>query len=203
MMRFPVFLNKFVSLLLMLGISVVYAQGTERQEGDVCQGVAARAGGSRWRWHKTDAGWECVQLGRECSVLTPEGTTVIGTWQPIKSETGKIEYKISCVPRSELYETGSLLQHPALQRYTERGYGAAIKPKRMVIDNQPAIDVQEKARIDAWIKANNLNEFGDPQDTVYAGGSPLFDEATGEMTDRYVYILHHHPDQPWNEGMLI
>lgn len=51
-----------------------------------------------------------------------------------------------------------------------------------------------KKKIDAWIKANNRNEYGDPKDTMYIGGTPLFDELTGQSIDRYEYILGNHPE---------
>ena len=58
-----------------------------------------------------------------------------------------------------------------------------------------AVDEATKKRIDAWIKAENRNEFGDKQGTVYAGGSPLFNEfAPGPAKDRYEYILERHPE---------
>ena len=55
----------------------------------------------------------------------------------------------------------------------------------------------EKIKIDAWIKKNNLNRYGDPKNMMYRGGTPLFNEGTGESTDRYEYILRKHPDRPW------
>lgn len=51
-----------------------------------------------------------------------------------------------------------------------------------------------KESIDAWIAENNLNQYGDPSDTMYAGGTPLFDESTGESKDRYEYILDKNPE---------
>ena len=51
-----------------------------------------------------------------------------------------------------------------------------------------------KNRIDQWIKANELNQFGDPIDSVYLGGNPLFDESTGISIDRYEYILSKNPE---------
>ena len=59
--------------------------------------------------------------------------------------------------------------------------------------------LMENQKIDAWIAANNLNQYGDSKDTVYAGGNPLFNEATGQTTDRYEYIKQQHPDKPWNK----
>ncbi len=57
-----------------------------------------------------------------------------------------------------------------------------------------AIDEATKARIDRWIKEKKLNRYGDPKETVYAGGTPLFDERTGRTRDRYEYILERHPE---------
>lgn len=60
------------------------------------------------------------------------------------------------------------------------------------------INDQEKARIDLWIEESSLNQYGDPKDTAYTGGTPLFNEVTGESIDRYEYILKSNPDRPWN-----
>lgn len=51
-----------------------------------------------------------------------------------------------------------------------------------------------KVEIDKWIKQNGLNQYGDSKDTMYNGGTPLFDEATGETKDKYEYILKNHPE---------
>ena len=57
-----------------------------------------------------------------------------------------------------------------------------------------AIDSATRARIDRWIKEKGRNPYGDPPDTMYAGGTPLFDERTGAKKDRYEYILEKHPE---------
>ena len=59
----------------------------------------------------------------------------------------------------------------------------------------PAIN--EEQLIDQWIAENNLNMYGDPFDSMYIGGTPLFNEATGEYTNRYDYIRTNHPNSPW------
>ncbi len=61
-----------------------------------------------------------------------------------------------------------------------------------------SVSPDEKARIDIWISKNSLNQFGEPNDQVYTGGTPLFDETTGQSVDRYDYIIRHHPERPWN-----
>lgn len=61
------------------------------------------------------------------------------------------------------------------------------------------ISRSEKNIIDAWLRANHLNEYGDPQGTIYTGGTPLFDEVTGKKIDRYDYILKKYPSRPWRK----
>ncbi|MDD5071850.1 MAG: hypothetical protein PHQ42_03900 [Patescibacteria group bacterium] len=53
---------------------------------------------------------------------------------------------------------------------------------------------EQKEGIDGWLEKNNLNRYGDSTDMMYAGGTPLFNEATGESIDRYDYILKNHPN---------
>lgn len=59
----------------------------------------------------------------------------------------------------------------------------------------PAAD--ERALIDAWIKENNLNIYGDQKGTAYMGGTPLFNELSGIEIDKYQYIIARHPEKPW------
>jgi len=56
------------------------------------------------------------------------------------------------------------------------------------------LNPQQKKWIDDMIAKKNLNEFGDPKDTMYAGGTPLFDMMSGKSKDRYEYIVDRHPD---------
>lgn len=58
----------------------------------------------------------------------------------------------------------------------------------------PELTPEQKMLIDAKIKKDGLNEFGDPKDTMYMGGTPLFNEMTGDQLDRYQYIIGKHPD---------
>jgi hypothetical protein len=60
-------------------------------------------------------------------------------------------------------------------------------------------DISEKAKIEKWIVDSKVNEYGDPLDTLYAGGTPLYDESTGETMDRFDYIKKNYPGEPWND----
>ena len=55
----------------------------------------------------------------------------------------------------------------------------------------------EKQQIQSWIEENDLNQYGDPRNTFYPGGTPLYNEGTGETIDLYDYILGRHPERPW------
>jgi hypothetical protein len=48
--------------------------------------------------------------------------------------------------------------------------------------------------VDRELAARGLNPYGDPPDTMYAGGTPLFDEKTGVAVDRIEYVLAHRPE---------
>lgn len=63
-------------------------------------------------------------------------------------------------------------------------------------------ETEDLTEVDAWLKEEGLNRFGDPNDTMYTGGSPLFDESTGKRRDRYEYIRSRHPDEPWKRGSV-
>ncbi|KAK3281830.1 hypothetical protein CYMTET_10401 [Cymbomonas tetramitiformis] len=59
-------------------------------------------------------------------------------------------------------------------------------------------ETDENVAIDAWLASSDLNEYGDPHETAYAGGNPLFDMSTGESIDRYQHIKAKFPDSPWS-----
>jgi len=51
---------------------------------------------------------------------------------------------------------------------------------------------------DAWLEQHELNTYGDSLNTMYMGGSPLFDESTGEMTSLDDYLNAKFPDNTWS-----
>jgi hypothetical protein len=58
----------------------------------------------------------------------------------------------------------------------------------------------EKSQIEAWLEKNGYNQYGDKPDTVYMGGTPLFDEATGTYMKLYDYLIKKYPNKPWLEN---
>jgi len=77
------------------------------------------------------------------------------------------------------------------QKAKDKAYEVAEKAFHFVAES---LTNEAKDRIDDWLASHNFNEYGDPEDTMYAGGSPLFDEGTGEQKDKYEYILEQHPE---------
>jgi len=51
----------------------------------------------------------------------------------------------------------------------------------------------EEACVDQWLAAHGLDRYGGPAGTMYAGGTPLFDERTGARKDRLEYVYKLHP----------
>jgi hypothetical protein len=51
----------------------------------------------------------------------------------------------------------------------------------------------EEACVDKWLAERRLDPYGSPEGTLYAGGTPLFDEKTGEHVDRLDYVYRRQP----------
>jgi hypothetical protein len=50
-----------------------------------------------------------------------------------------------------------------------------------------------EACADRWLAEQKLNPFGDPPETNYPGGTPLFDERTGQRKTRLEHLFGKHP----------
>ncbi len=53
---------------------------------------------------------------------------------------------------------------------------------------------KEVACVDQWLTERRLDPFGGAKGTMYAGGTPLFDERTGERRERLEYVYNRQPD---------
>ena len=51
----------------------------------------------------------------------------------------------------------------------------------------------EEACVDRWLATRRLDPYGSPAGTMYTGGTPLFDERTGERRDRLEYVYKRQP----------
>jgi hypothetical protein len=57
-----------------------------------------------------------------------------------------------------------------------------------------SLTAAQKQSIDDWLAKKGLNRYGDSPNAVYTGGTPLFNERTGQSMERYQYILNKFPD---------
>jgi hypothetical protein len=48
--------------------------------------------------------------------------------------------------------------------------------------------------IDKWLKGKKMDRYGHDEGTMYAGGSPIFNEMTGEARERLDYVYERQPD---------
>lgn len=56
--------------------------------------------------------------------------------------------------------------------------------------------------VDRWLAAHGLDAYGSPQGTMYMGGTPLFNEATGQRTTRQAFLAAYHPEALRGCGLL-
>jgi hypothetical protein len=52
----------------------------------------------------------------------------------------------------------------------------------------------QESCLDQWLKSRKLDRYGNPEGTMYAGGTPLFDERTGETRDRLDFVYSSQPE---------
>lgn len=91
-------------------------------------------------------------------------------------------------PRIAPVKRGAAPDRPGSSIFV-RTRGAAAKENSEVNINE-----DQKKWIEDMLRKRGLNEFGDPKGTMYAGGTPLFEEHSGKMWDRFEYILSKHRD---------
>jgi hypothetical protein len=58
----------------------------------------------------------------------------------------------------------------------------------------PAERQAQESCVDKWLTDKKMDRYGHPEGTMYAGGTPLFDERTGETRDRLDYVYERQPD---------
>lgn len=71
------------------------------------------------------------------------------------------------------------------------GTEATARPPPSSPSGEPS--AQEEACLDRWLKDHNLDPYGNAAGTMYAGGTPLFNEQTGATTKRTDYVYARQP----------
>jgi hypothetical protein len=58
----------------------------------------------------------------------------------------------------------------------------------------PSEKQAQETCMDKWLQGKKLDRYGHPEGTMYAGGSPIFNEMTGEARERLDYVYERQPD---------
>lgn len=69
---------------------------------------------------------------------------------------------------------------------------AVLSTDRITMDE----DAELKKMLE-WLDSQGLNQYGDAKNTMYTGGTPLFNEQTGESMDLQTYLRKKFPNEPW------
>jgi hypothetical protein len=56
------------------------------------------------------------------------------------------------------------------------------------------LDAKQTECTEKWLKGHGLDDYGNPNGTMYAGGTPTFDEATGRTVDRWTLVAKNRPE---------
>lgn len=57
-----------------------------------------------------------------------------------------------------------------------------------------AARASKEACVDTWLKNHAFDAYGNKAGTMYMGGTPLFDERTGERQDRLAFVFKKRPE---------
>lgn len=52
----------------------------------------------------------------------------------------------------------------------------------------------QQACVERYLETHALDGFGSPKGSMYPGGTPLFDEASGQRLTREEYLARRHPE---------
>ncbi len=56
------------------------------------------------------------------------------------------------------------------------------------------LDAKQTDCVELWLKGHGLDVYGNPRGTMYAGGTPTFDETTGKSVDRWTLVAKNRPE---------
>lgn len=56
------------------------------------------------------------------------------------------------------------------------------------------ITAEQTACVEKWLAGHGLDDVGNAKGTMYAGGTPTFDEKTGATVDRWTLVAKNRPE---------
>ena len=69
---------------------------------------------------------------------------------------------------------------------TERAVPAPVVSSRL--------DAKQTDCVERWLRGHGLDDYGNEKGTMYTGGTPTFDEATGKSVDRWTLVAKNRPE---------
>jgi hypothetical protein len=108
----------------------------------------------------------------------------------------------SAPPGEALWKTREKLEKPEEAGTSPTGPGSekgltADKTSAGGSAAAPLSDAERQAQescLDKWLTGKKMDRYGHPEGTMYAGGSPIFNERTGESRDRLEYVYERLPE---------
>jgi hypothetical protein len=58
----------------------------------------------------------------------------------------------------------------------------------------PVLSTDQASCADRWLSEHQFDSYGNPKGTNYIGGTPTFDERTGQTIDRWVLVAKNRPE---------
>jgi hypothetical protein len=138
-----------------------------------------------------EAARQCLEIEAEMEELLQKHPELL---EEIQAETEKMKLEQDKLEK-ELSDMKQLFNDTQKERGLKDEYENIFdESSQTEMDDEKQIEV-----IDAWLKSHGLNNYGDPEGVMYTGGTPLFDERTGESISRLNYILEKFPEKPWTK----
>lgn len=115
--------------------------------------------------------------------------TATGFWIPIRSFLILLGMALAVFVLTGSYLMSTLFPPNIIEK------AGADKNQKILLQDVVVSDA-EKKMIDAWLSRERLNQYGDPQGTLYQT-DPLLDPNTQDQWDRYQYLKNKFPQRPW------
>ena len=142
---------------------------------------------------------EYIEAARQCLEIEAEMEDILQKHpellEEIQAETEKMKLEQQKLEK-ELSDMKQILNDTQEENHLKDEYENIFNE----LDQTEMHDDRQLEVIDTWLRTHELNNYGDPEGSMYTGGNPLFDEQTGESIGRLNYLLEKFPDKPWMVG---
>ncbi len=99
----------------------------------------------------------------------------------------------ACRP-STSHQASAPTPTPSAAPAAARPAPAAERTPAPASSTAPRLDARQTECVEKWLKGHALDAYGNPDGTMYTGGTPTFDEATGRSVDRWTLVAKNRPE---------